>query len=252
MIYITGDTHRNFDRIQYFCDKQKTTKDDVMVILGDVGANYYGGSRDWYVKSWLNDLPITFMFIRGNHEMRPSKDWNVRTKATDAYTGSFIIEPEFPSLLYMQDGRMYGLNTTDGWKKAFVIGGAYSVDKYYRLGAYAAGNHGALWFEDEQLSPEEMDMVKKNMKTVLDREQKLDFIFTHTCPLSMEPVDMFLPQVDQKSVDQSTEIFLDEIKHMMEDENGVPTYEKWFCGHWHTDRTAPCNFRFMFKDIISL
>ena len=252
MIYITGDTHGNFDRIEYFCDKQKTTKNDVMIILGDVGANYYGNRTDWRKKQWLNSMPITFMFIRGNHEMRPDKDWPIRTKATDTYTGSFIIEQEFPDLLYMQDGRMYGLNTSDGWKKAFVIGGAYSVDKYYRLGAYAAGNHGARWFEDEQLSPEEMENVKKNMKTVLEREQKLNFILTHTCPLSMEPVDMFLPMIDQSTVDNSMEVFLDEIKHMMEDKDGKPTYETWFCGHWHTDRTAPDNFRFMFKDVVSL
>ena len=40
-IYITGDTHREFDRIRYFCEKNKTTKNDIIIILGDAGINYY-------------------------------------------------------------------------------------------------------------------------------------------------------------------------------------------------------------------
>lgn len=32
MIYVTGDTHRNFERIEEFCIKQKTTKDDLMIV----------------------------------------------------------------------------------------------------------------------------------------------------------------------------------------------------------------------------
>lgn len=46
MIYITGDTHRKFTRIQKFCKQNKTTKDDVMIILGDAGINYYDDYRD--------------------------------------------------------------------------------------------------------------------------------------------------------------------------------------------------------------
>ena len=32
MIYVTGDTHRNFDRIAEFCSKIHTTKDDLMIV----------------------------------------------------------------------------------------------------------------------------------------------------------------------------------------------------------------------------
>ena len=41
-IYITGDTHGDFRRVAAFCDKVKSTKDDVLIILGDAGINYYG------------------------------------------------------------------------------------------------------------------------------------------------------------------------------------------------------------------
>ena len=35
MIYITGDTHGDFHRIEQFCEKVQPTSDDILVILGD-------------------------------------------------------------------------------------------------------------------------------------------------------------------------------------------------------------------------
>ena len=46
MIYITGDTHGEFSRIERFCEREKPTRDATMIILGDAGINYYGGWRD--------------------------------------------------------------------------------------------------------------------------------------------------------------------------------------------------------------
>lgn len=41
MFYITGDTHGEFDRIEEFCEHNFTTVEDVIIILGDAGINYY-------------------------------------------------------------------------------------------------------------------------------------------------------------------------------------------------------------------
>ena len=257
MIYITGDKHGNIEPIERFCERNQTTKDDVLIVLGDLSVNYYGGWRDKFRKDYLASMPITIMAIRGNHERRPLPSWNVRTIANDNISGTFIVEPGYDRILYAQDGRSYNLKTSDGWKQAFVIGGAYSVDKYYRLGSYAAGNMSALWFEDEQLSEEEMAVVKSNLLRHIALEKERDpsssgfpdYILSHTCPTSMEPVDMYLPQINQETVDKSTEEFLEDIKKTLE-ENNV-SYKTWFCGHWHTDRTAPDNFRFVFNDFIA-
>ena len=246
MIYVTGDKHGHFEPIEYLCDRFGTTKDDVMIVLGDLGVNYYGGRRDKSRKKYLASMPITIMAVRGNHERRPSTEWETRRIENDSVRGTFVVEPGYDSILYAKDGEMYELNTNEGWKRAFVIGGAYSVDKYHRLAEYEAGNSNMLWFEDEQLSPEEMDAVAKNLASY----DGVDYILTHTCPLSMEPKDMFLSYVDQSTVDTSTEEFLDRIKDMLEEKN--VTYKTWFCGHWHTDRVAPDNFRFMFNGFITI
>ena len=68
MIYITGDTHGEFSRIEQFCERIKPTRDDTMIILGDAGINYYGGWRDIHKKQRLAKLPITLFAIHGNHE----------------------------------------------------------------------------------------------------------------------------------------------------------------------------------------
>ena len=46
MVYITGDTHRDFDRFYRFCEIMDTTKKDIMIILGDAGINYFVDDRD--------------------------------------------------------------------------------------------------------------------------------------------------------------------------------------------------------------
>ena len=41
MVYITGDIHGNPEFIIYRAQQLGLTKNDVLVLLGDVGANYY-------------------------------------------------------------------------------------------------------------------------------------------------------------------------------------------------------------------
>ena len=55
MIYFTGDIHGAVDGIADFINKIHPTMEDVIVLLGDVGANYYTGRRDNLLKAFLND-----------------------------------------------------------------------------------------------------------------------------------------------------------------------------------------------------
>ena len=72
MFYITGDTHAQLGRIEQFCERIKPTREDVLIILGDAGINYYGGWRDRNLKRRLSALPLTLFSIHGNHEQRPA------------------------------------------------------------------------------------------------------------------------------------------------------------------------------------
>jgi len=229
MIFITGDTHRNFSHIEDFCKYNATAKDDVMIILGDTGINYYGAPHDTVLKHELNALPITLFCVHGNHEMRPE---SIATyEEAEKYGGIVYIEPDFPSLLFAKDGEIYDF---DG-QRCIVIGGAYSVDKDVRI----VNDWG--WWEDEQ--PDEW--IKSHVESQLKAENwRVDTVFSHTCPEKYIPTECFLPGIDNRRVDRSTEEWLDEIENKL-------NYSDWYCGHWHTEKYIE-KMRFMFENIMEL
>lgn len=62
MIYYTGDIHGDPFWVIRFCKKYRLTENDVVIILGDVAANYYGDDRDSITKKALSRLkPIFFV-----------------------------------------------------------------------------------------------------------------------------------------------------------------------------------------------
>ena len=224
MIYITGDKHGDYSEVLLFCYNYNTSKKDIMIVLGDAGINYFRNEKDYIIKNSLLQYPITFFCVHGNHEERPE---NIKTYKTKTFNGGIVYyEPLYPNILFAKDNEIYNLNDN----KTFVIGGAYSADKPYRL------KYGYNWYPSEQPSEE----TKAKSFEVLDNN-KVDIILSHTCPLKYIPTEMFLPEIDQSTVDNSTEVFLDKI----EDLNN---YDKWYCGHYHTDKTVD-KMRFMFHDI---
>ena len=71
MVCITGDIHGSPWRIYQFAKRHKLTEKTVIIILGDVGANYYGDERDDEIKKVLAEIKPRILCIHGNHEMRP-------------------------------------------------------------------------------------------------------------------------------------------------------------------------------------
>ena len=140
MIYVTGDTHGDFDRIAHFCAQMNTKSSDIMIILGDAGINFYGGWRDLHKKEFISKLPITLFCIHGNHEQRPA---TIPTYSEQEWHGGIVyVEAQFPSILFAKDGEAYDLNGL----QAIAIGGAYSIDWMLRI-------PGRSWWPDEQPSP---------------------------------------------------------------------------------------------------
>ncbi|MBR1854269.1 MAG: metallophosphoesterase [Lachnospiraceae bacterium] len=214
VVLITGDTHRNFTRIIQFCNRFHTTKEDVLVILGDAGINFLGGDKDIRVKERLAQLPITLFCIHGNHEKRPESVGTYRM--VDWHGGAVYVEDAFPNLLFAKDGEIYDI----AGKKTIVIGGAYSVDKWYRL------ERQMSWFADEQPSAKIKAYVEEQLQK---KGWRVDVVLSHTTPYQYRPMDRFMPEIDQGSVDTSTEEWLTRIENRL-------SYEKWYAGHYHCDR----------------
>lgn len=214
MVYVTGDTHGSFARVEYFCRRFRTSRDDILIILGDAGINFSGGFHDQMKKEFLEQLPITIFAIHGNHEQRPGTISTYKEQIW--HGGSVYYEENYPSILFARDGEIYNFND----KKTIAIGGAYSVDKAYRLA------RGYGWWPDEQPSDEIKTYVESNLEKI---EWKVDVVLSHTTPLKYEPVEVFFSGVDQSKVDKTTERWLDDIENKL-------TYEKWYCGHYHTEK----------------
>lgn len=211
MVYFTGDTHGVMRKVRNFANQNELTENDTIVILGDVGANYFLDWRDDVAKFMLQTSKTNILCIHGNHEARPS---NIESYHLTEWNGGMVwVEDKFPNIKFAKDGEIYDMEGT----KYLVIGGAYSVDKQYRT-------QNVDWWEDEQPSDEIKQYVEQQIE-----ERDFDVVLSHTCPQKYTPTEMFLPGLDQSIIDKSTEEWLDKIEDKID-------YKAWLCGHWHTDK----------------
>lgn len=182
MIYITGDTHREFYKLH---DIEK----NMLITLVDVGINYYLYKRDKMLKEQSNSYNIKPFCVQGNHEESPE---NISTyKEINMFGGKAFIKEEYQNIIFAKNGKLYDIG-----KKVLVIGGAYSIDKNYRI------IYGYPWFKDEQLSKEEVDNILNKYKG-----QYIDIILSHTRPLKYESIEVFMKGINQSDVDKSMGIF---------------------------------------------
>lgn len=242
-VYMTGDIHGSSLRlwgINNYCEAHKTTIDDWLICLGDVGLNYYGAEskKEIAIKNEAAKLPVKMFCIYGNHERRPEDECGYQmVEVTEGSIQGFMWwDPEHPNQYFALDGEVYKIQTPNRQLTALVCGGAYSVDKYYRL------QNGWNWWSYEQPS----DFTKELTKYMAEQRQ-IDIMLTHTCPLRFIPTELFIDGIDQSTVDQSTEQFFDELYEQF------PADHKpmWYFGHFHGDKYTK-DYVMLFCNIIEL
>ena len=240
-VYMTGDIHGNISRfreLKYFCKSNLDV--EWIICLGDVGLNYYGKDHpsEMYTKNVASEIPAKLFCIHGNHERRPTEeDGYKEIEITDgAIRGFMMWSAEYPNQYFAIDGEVYTIQTSGRTLTALVCGGAYSVDKYYRL------HRGWNWWADEQPSE-----LTKGLVRLMAKEKQIDIMLTHTCPLRFEPRELFLDCVDQNTVDTSTEEFFDALYEQFP----VDRKPMWYFGHFHGDKYTD-DYVMLYNDIIEL
>ena len=250
MIYLTGDTHRDFSRFDkdIFPEQRELTKNDYVIILGDFGgvweSNFHKKNYmeilekdfDWskepvsekMILDALEKKNYTTLFVTGNHEnydrlaTYPDKEWH-----------GGVVKEIRPSVLLLKRGYVFDIEgykcfTMGGARSHDIWGGVFDLDDpdFNRKRARAERayepyriNH-LSWWKEELPSDEEM---QRAMDTLKANDWKVDFVFTHEAPAS----DLALISRMYKPDEYSR--FLESIRQSLD-------YKHWFFGHYHDDR----------------
>ena len=241
---VRGDLHGDVDKlINQLVTNNYERETTAVIILGDFGINFWLNKTDQKKKEFIEAQKYYIYAVRGNHEMRPQHLENIETIWDDEVGGNVYVEPQYPHIRYFMD---YGVYTINNYKCA-VVGGAYSVDKWWRLeraGMTEETNDPKKtgWFADECLTSEEMADAEK---IFAEHGPYFDFLFCHTCPIIFQPTDLFLGAVDQSKVDKGMEVWLDKIYKQFI--FGVTLF-----GHYHADRIEAPFVEQYFNDIEEL
>ena len=235
----TGDTHADFSRF-YAVQKRAEELDEYykIIILGDAGLNFWLSKRDDVLKKRLHEKypRLQFYCIRGNHEQRPELVDGMEEVWDDEAKGRILWQPKYPNIRYFRDGSVYEICG----RRTLVLGGAYSVDKDYRLAKQAQGLYGG-WFEGEQLTEDERKSIEAR-----HLGKHFDLVLAHTCPYRWEPRDLFLSFIDQSKVDKTMEIWLDNML------DNVIHWGVFLCGHFHDDRTLAPRAQMLYTNVYEL
>lgn len=181
--------------------------------------NFYLNKTDSKNKKDINSRHYYIYCVRGNHEARPVDIPGMRLEYDEQVSGYVYMEDNFPYIRYFVDGMDYII---DG-KRVLVIGGAYSVDKYYRLARFDKDAKWTGWFENEQLSPIERNLIEKFVEG-----ESYDIVLTHTCPRSWQPTELFIDGLPQEFVDNSMEDWFEQLKDKF-------SWDTWYYAHYHAD-----------------
>lgn len=248
MIFVTGDIHGDPSRLtKGSFTKEKLTKEDYVVILGDFGLvwDYEGENeieRDRLNE--LNNMPFTTLFLDGNHEnfdrldAYPVEKWN-------GGNVSFIRD----SVIHLKRGQVFNLQGN----KVFSFGGASSHDiddgvldpikdakliwqwqhdytKMFRV------NHRS-WWERELPSEKEMAEGVYNLEK---NDWKVDYILSHS------PSASVIALLGHGLYEQ------DILTKYLEDIRCKTDYKRMFSGHMHVDRDINDKDSLVYEKIIRI
>ena len=222
MIFITGDTHGDYNDFCSRMDKARPAPGDTVIVAGDFGFVWWTKSQKESLEK-LKELPCTIAFADGNHEdfgmlySYPEEEWN-----------GGRIHRIAPNIVHLMRGQQFVIEGMS----FFVMGGAYSIDKAFRTEGYT-------WWKEELPTDEE---YKTAAATLEKCGYKADYIITHTIPEAVFYRIPMTPEQDEKELSG----FLEWVREKTE-------YRQWFAGHIHIDeKYDDLKVRILYHDVVTL
>lgn len=209
MIYITGDSHGERDKINNLEIQLELTENDYLIIAGDFGFIFNNNYLEELILNELSTKPFKILFVDGNHECFPAickypivEKWNGKThKIRD-------------NIYHLMRGQVFEIEG----KKIFTMGGAYSVDRMFR-------KLNVSYWEEEIPNAAEMAEARSNLER---HNYEVDYIITHTLPSSVKLL-MGYEVSQEHEEDADFTDFLDEVREKT-------SYKRWFAGHFHMNK----------------
>lgn len=180
-LLIAGDVHGNTDHAKATIDKARLNGCHKVFFLGDFGAWEHFDSGIRYFDAVEEHARVRGMpvyFLDGNHDKTSLLLDKYGDQADDE--GFLICRPH---LRYAPRGHRW---TWEG-KKFIALGGAYSVDKDYRLALeqHEGRGPGRQWFPEEEMTDEEIDRILLTGLNAMG--VPVDIMLTHDKPRASNP-----------------------------------------------------------------
>src|SRR5262245_56034350 len=175
-ILFAGDTHGNTSHVRALIDRDKEEQCDRIFVLGDFG--YWEHQLDGVtfldrVSKYAIKNEISVYFLDGNHD----KTSLLISKYQDQLNREGFMTVR-GRLFYAPRGHQW----TWGEVKFIALGGAYSVDKQWRLDLERKSKRpsGTYWFPEEE-------MTQTQFETIMTKARPVDVILAHDKPFDSRP-----------------------------------------------------------------
>jgi predicted phosphodiesterase len=224
-LLVTGDTHGEQARLAYIARYMQ--KGDILFEAGDFGYLFCNDKDEAEflndVQNFLENKQAYIVFVDGNHEAHAA----LNALLVEEWCGARVHKLR-ERIIHVLRGEILHIRG----RKIFCFGGAFSIDRAYRE------LNKSYWLEE---LPTDSDYENGN-KNLESCGFQVDYILTHTCPLST----VFSLNGRHNSKEELP------LQNYLEWVREKVTYDTWYFGHWHTDERLWKNQVALFYDVIDM
>lgn len=223
MIFITGDTHGDRDRLSRW-RLRKLQEGDTLIICGDFGFLWDDSKSEQSYLQNLGKRKYNICFIDGTHE-----NFDLLNNYEISQWNGGKVHKIYGNLYHLMRGQIFEIEG----KKIFTMGGGESSDVDIRRDVNA-------WSKDEIPTQEELLEGAENLEVA---NYDMDVIVTHEPPLK---VKSFL------NLNENEMLRVTALNAYFEELASNCKFKKWFFGSLHIDKYISGTHRAIFKDIINI
>lgn len=222
LIYVTGDTHGEADRLSP--SRLRFMKEgDTLIVCGDFGFIWDNSRKEQKIIRQLGKRKYNICFIDGTHEnFSLLNDYEV-----SEWNGGKV-HKIYDNLYHLMRGQVYII---DG-KKVFTMGGGESPDIDIRTEENS-------WSKDESPTQEEFAEGVNNLEKY---DFTVDYIVTHEPPTKIKG---FLQLKDYDNLRVTA------LNGYFGEISSKGTFTRWFFGSMHLDKFISDTHIAVFKNIIN-